>query len=99
MNCPTKHSSGNDKRLPCDLATGGLRILIPLYSFLYWNIDSQMDQSTKFLIRRERSREKLLPPAAMRYGKNLAKDPQAAREFLVRCGIIDKHGRLTPQYR
>jgi len=45
------------------------------------------------------TREPILPPAAHAHANKLARNPQAAFEFLIRCGIYRKDGKLNPHYR
>ena len=47
---------------------------------------------------RRRVRNEVFPPKARAYAKALAKDPVAARAFLIRAGLITKDGKLAPPY-
>ena len=43
--------------------------------------------------------DRILPVAAHAHAKKLASDPQTAFEFLVRCGIYQRDGKLHRNYR
>ena len=58
-----------------------------------------MDEVKTVVKKRLTTRESILPPAAHAHANKLARDPQAAFDFLVRCGIYRKDGKLNPHYR
>lgn len=56
-------------------------------------------KAESFLKKLEENRPKILSDKARAYGKSLTKDKKKAQAFMQKAGILDKDGKLTPEYR
>lgn len=65
----------------------------PLINMISWT------KAEKQLFRYIENQPRVLSDLTRVYGLALTNDKKAAKDFLVRAGIINEDGKLTPQYK